>query len=73
MDEQNVIGEVFDSILKDVKSSMKNNKHSNPVDLEVSFQGLEVSKRKRLFVPKKSQRKEISIRLATRISPEATS
>ena len=41
-----------------------------PLDLEISFESLEIDKRGGLFVPKKSQKKELSIRLATRISPE---
>lgn len=65
-----MIGEVFTNIVKEVKTSMKQNNHQNPVDLEISFESLEIDKRGGLFVPKKSQKRELSIRLATRIGAE---
>lgn len=65
-----MISETFGSILSDIKMQMKSNKHTNAVDLQLTFDSLEVKKGGIPIISKKTKKKELSIKLATRITPD---
>lgn len=63
------IGKVFNSIITDVKTGMKESNHENAVDIELNFQSVALSQKGIPLFTKNSKESQMQIRLATRVLP----
>jgi hypothetical protein len=64
------ISETFGKVVQDIKGQMESSGHNHPVDIEMSFDSLEVKQGGIPIISKRTQKKEMTIKLATRITPQ---
>ncbi|MDI6402415.1 hypothetical protein QLX67_10450 [Balneolaceae bacterium ANBcel3] len=66
----NDIEQTFDRVVSGLKKSMLEHKHHHAVDIELRFESMEVSSSGVPIISRRNKRKDLMVRLATRITPE---
>lgn len=68
-EKHQAVGEVFRSVVIDVRSSMISSKHEAAVDIELNFNHVTISEKGVPLFTKKKEQNAMNIKLATRILP----